>query len=146
MISKYSKDKYFLDLYFFMSEYRLGKKEKSYSLHNDILKDKPHLVSSRSFLEEFLSDKEERLIWGFPYLIPVAPDDLHKIGVSGGMWYNVSVPAVADDPPLNDEWHHTTFVNYLEETMNWAGFPGLWDCQRHTWPVEELARGIPSGK
>jgi hypothetical protein len=93
-------------------------------------------------LEEFLSDKEERLRHDFPYLIPIAPDDLHKIHVSGGMWYNVSVPAVADDPPLNNEWHRTTFVNYLETAVQWAGFPGLSDCQGHSWPLEELVRGI----
>lgn len=96
-------------------------------------------------LDEFLSDKEERLRHRFPYLIPIAPDDLHKIHVSGGMWCNVSVPAVADDPPLNDEWHRTTFVAYLEEAIRWAGFPGLWDCQKHSWPIEELTRGIRGG-
>jgi hypothetical protein len=93
-------------------------------------------------LEDFLSDKEERLKHDFPYLIPIAPDHLHKSGVSGGMWYNVSVPAVADDPPLNDEWHQTTFVTYLEEAVRWAGFPRLRDCDGHSWPVDELVRGI----
>jgi hypothetical protein len=57
------------------------------------------------------------------------------------MWYNLSVPAVADDPPLNDEWHHTTFVSYLELAVQWGGFPGLADCPGHTWPVAELVRG-----
>lgn len=95
-------------------------------------------------LEEFLSDKTERLKCGFPYLIPIAPDDLHKIGLSGGMWYNVAVPTVADDPPLNNERHRTTFVAYLEEAIKWAGFPGLGNCHRHTWPIEELVHGIQS--
>ena len=62
-------------------------------------------------LEEFLADKEERLRCNFPYLVPIAPDYYHKEDVSGGMWYNVSVPAVADDPPLNDEPHHLSFLN-----------------------------------
>lgn len=61
-ISKYPKDKNFLDSYFFMSEYRLGKKENSYSLLNNILKEKPHLVSSRGFLDEFLSDEKVKLL------------------------------------------------------------------------------------
>jgi len=89
-------------------------------------------------LEEFLADQEERLRCDLPYLVPIAPDFHHKANVSGGMWYNVSVPAVADDPPLNDEWHGTTFVGYLELAVRWAGFPGLSRCPAHSWPVAEL--------
>ena len=58
-----------------------------------------------------------------PYCVPVAPDAYHKQNVSGGMWYNLSVPAVTDDPPLNDERHRTTFVGYLELALRWGGFP-----------------------
>jgi len=93
-------------------------------------------------LDEFLADKEERLRCNFPYLVPIAPDDYHKADVSGGMWYNVSVPAVADDPPLNDEWHQTTFVCYLELAVQWAGFPGLSRCPDHSRPFAELVCGI----
>jgi hypothetical protein len=93
-------------------------------------------------LDEFLADREERLRCNFPYLVPIAPDYYHKADVSGGMWYNVSVPAVADDPPLNDEPHHITLVAYLELAVQWAGFPGLADCPGHSWPVAELIRGI----
>jgi hypothetical protein len=89
-------------------------------------------------LNQFLADKEERLRRDFPYHVPIAPDLLHKEDVSGGMWYNVSVPAVADDPPLNDEWHHTTFLNYLEVAVKWAGFPGLSRCPGHSWPLARL--------
>jgi hypothetical protein len=89
-------------------------------------------------LDEFLADKDERLRCGFPFVVPIAPDDMHKADVSGGMWYNVSIPAVADDPPLNDEWHATTFVNYLEIALKWAGFPGLERHPKHTWPIASL--------
>src|SRR5437763_1828097 len=65
-------------------------------------------------LDQFLADRQARLHCGFPYLVPIGPDDLSKENVSGGMWYNLSVPAVADDPTLNDERHRTTLVNYLE--------------------------------
>jgi hypothetical protein len=92
-------------------------------------------------LDEFLADKEERLRCDFPYIVPVAPDAKHKAGESGGMWYNLSVPAVADDPPLNDEWHHTTFVGYLQLAVQWGGFPGLCRCPGHTWPVAALVGG-----
>jgi hypothetical protein len=96
-------------------------------------------------LDEFLADKEERLRRNFPYLIPIAPDNYHKENVSGGMWYNVSVPAVADDPLLNDEWNHTTLVGYLELAVQWAGFPGLSRCPGHSWPVADLVRAIRGG-
>jgi hypothetical protein len=92
-------------------------------------------------LDEFLADKEERLRCNLPYLVPIAPDDYHKGGVSGGMWYNVSVPAMDDDPPLNEEWHHSTFVRYLELAVQAAGFPGLSRSPEHSWPVGELVRG-----
>lgn len=89
-------------------------------------------------LEEFLGDREERMRCNFPYLVPVAPDAYHKENVSGGMWYNLSVPAVADDPPLNDERHRTTFASYLELAVRWGGFPGLDRCREHNWPLAEL--------
>ncbi len=92
-------------------------------------------------LDEFLADREERMRCGFPYVVPIAPDDVHKDNVSGGMWYNVSVPAVADDPPLNDERHQTTFVSYLELAVRWGGFPGLDRCPEHGWPLPELVGG-----
>lgn len=93
-------------------------------------------------LDEFQADREERLRCDFPYLVPIAPDLCDKADESGGMWYNVSVPAIADDPPLNNEWHHTTFVHYLELALKWAGFPGLSRYPGHSWPVAELVCGM----
>jgi hypothetical protein len=93
-------------------------------------------------LEDFLFDKEERLRCNYPYAVPVAPDFYHKADVSGGMPYNISVPAVSDDPPLNEEWHKTTFLNYLEIAVKWAGFPGLERSQQHNWPIRELVEGL----
>ena len=61
------------------------------------------------------------------------------------MWYNVSVPAVADDPPLNDEWHRTTFVSHLELAVRWGGFPGLERCPEHSWPLRALV-GEPAAE
>ena len=96
-------------------------------------------------LDEFLSDHEGRMRYNYSYLVPIAPDYLHKDNCSGGMWYNLSVPAVADDPPLNDEWHKTTFVSYLELAVRWGGFPGLELCREHSWPLRELV-GDPAGE
>lgn len=95
-------------------------------------------------LDEFLGDREVRLQEDIPYVVPIAPDDAHKDNVSGGMWYNLSVPAIADDPPLNDEWHQTTFVSYLELAVRWGGFPGLERCPEHRWPLRELVGGPAS--
>ena len=93
-------------------------------------------------LEDFLADKEERLRCNYPYAVPVAPDFYHKADVSGGREYNISVPAVADDPPLNDEWHKTTFLKYLEIAVKWGGFPGLERSPGHDWPIRELVEGL----
>ena len=92
-----------------------------------------------SELEKFLADREERMRCRVPYRVPVAPDR-YKANVSGGMCYNLSVPAVADDPPLNDERHRTTFVNYLELAVRWGAFPGLDRCPEHNWPLADLVR------
>lgn len=89
-------------------------------------------------LEEFLADREERIASGFPYVVPVSADYYHKADVSGGMWYNVSVPAVADDPPLNDEWRNVSFVTYLEISLAYGGFAGLSCSPDHTWPLAKL--------
>lgn len=57
-ILKYPKDKHFLEFYSFMSEFKLGKSESAYSMLENLLKEKPHLVSNRSFLSDFLVDKK----------------------------------------------------------------------------------------
>ena len=72
------------------------------------------------------------------FLIPISPDDFHKADVSGGMFYNVTVPALGDDPPLNDERHGVSLLQHLEIALRSAGFPGLERCGGHTWPVDRL--------
>ena len=57
-ISKHPRDKKILEFYSFMSEYKLGNRESAYSMLENLLNDKPHLVSSRSFLNDFLDDKK----------------------------------------------------------------------------------------
>jgi hypothetical protein len=72
-------------------------------------------------------------------MVPVAPDAKHKENVSGGGCYNLTVPAIADDPPLNDEPHSTSFIGHLELALRWGGFPSLDRCPHHNWPLHELA-------
>lgn len=91
-------------------------------------------------VEDFLIDREEGRIASHELCeIPVAPDFLHKANVSGGPPYSVSVPAMADDPPLNGEWHNVSFMTYLWLALQSGGFPGLERNPDHTWPVASLA-------
>ena len=90
-------------------------------------------------LQEFLDDREERMRYDFPYVIPISADAYHKEDVSGGMWYNVDCPATADDPIINDERHNLPFLDYLEVALRMGGFLGLDICPHHNWPVNDLA-------
>ena len=45
--------------------------------------------------------------------------------MSSGSSYKVLVPNPAADAPLENEWHETTFVNYLRACFKWGGFPGF---------------------
>lgn len=90
-------------------------------------------------IQQAASDQEEyfRCFGGFR--IPIAPDSLHKEGVSGGMWYGIAVPNSADDASLLEEPHGTTFLKYLDIVMQWGGFPGIEDAgENHSWPLAEL--------
>jgi hypothetical protein len=62
-----------------------------------------------------------------PYHLAIAPDYYHKYGVSGGAPYEIAFPDLAIDAPLLNEWHETTFVNYLRLCFRWGGMPGLED-------------------
>jgi hypothetical protein len=90
-------------------------------------------------LDEFLGDRVERIRCNFPYAIPISGDEYHKEEESGGMWYNLSCPATTDDPIVNDERHHITFLNYLELALKWGGFLGLERSLDHNWPIHDLA-------
>lgn len=97
-------------------------------------------------LKEFLDDREERMRYDFPYVIPISADDYHKEDVSGGMWYNVDCPATADDPIINDERHELPFLDYLELALKLGGFLGLDKCPRHTWPLTDLTIDVTQAR
>ena len=97
-------------------------------------------------LQEFLDDREERMRYDFPYVIPISADDYHKEDVSGGMWYNVDCPATADDPVVNDERHGLPFLDCLELALKMGGFLGLDKCTRHTWPLADLAIDVTQAR
>ena len=89
-------------------------------------------------LAEYLSDKAERDKCNAPYVIPIAPDYFHKANVSGGSPYAIALPAVADDPPMLNTPVAETFLQHIESALGFGGFPGLADCDDHTWPIEHL--------
>ena len=78
--------------------------------------------------------------WRLPFRISVAPDYLHKHGVGGGTSYSLTAPDDDLDGFLWNEYHQTTFVNYLRIAFQWGGLLG-WD--RPDSPSEERYVGEP---
>ena len=72
-----------------------------------------------------------------PYRLAIAPDHYHKYGISGGPPYEIAFPDPAIDALLLNEWHKTSFVNYLRICFEYGGMPGLDACSRR--PGKELA-------
>lgn len=73
--------------------------------------------------------------------LAIAPDDLHKANISGDAYY-ITLPDPSADFRF-DDWHKTTFVNYLRLTFQWGGFPG-WERSRNPprKQIAELAEGL----
>jgi hypothetical protein len=67
---------------------------------------------------------KEGIYWGNDSVL-ISPDIYHKSAVSGSSPYIMSIPNVAADGILLNEWHETTFVNYLRISFRWGGFPGF---------------------
>jgi hypothetical protein len=59
------------------------------------------------------------------YPLMIALDSELKYNISGSGAYEIEVPNRAADAMLLDEWHHTTFVNYLRICLHYGGLPGL---------------------
>lgn len=77
-----------------------------------------------------------------PYSLNIAPDYQSKYGVGGDGPYRVETPCWSADAPLKDEWHETTFVNYLRIALKWAGMPGL---ERATQPPYDDIAALTQG-
>jgi hypothetical protein len=92
-------------------------------------------------LDDYLYDPETYKAAYGTLCLPIAPDYYHKENVSGGPAYSVAVPG-DDDPPFLNEWHHVSFVDYLEIAVRWGGFPGLERCPDHNWPIPDLTAGL----
>lgn len=116
-----------------------------------ILRDPPEVYSDplavlpiEAAIEELEGRKmDEEGQVGWPLAIPIAPDEYHKENVSGGAPYEIRVPSREFDPLLRNEWHNTTFVNYLRICFHWGGFPG-WERyeKRPQALLQKLAEGL----
>jgi len=67
----------------------------------------------------------------------IAPSDRSKANLPG-YFYSITIPNAAADAPLENEWHQTTFVNYLRTAFEWGGFPG-WGRDRNA-PRDAIAK------
>jgi len=71
--------------------------------------------------------------------LPVSPDEFVKAEISTGASYEILVPNPAVDAPLKNEWHETTFLNYLRISFKWGGFPGFERYPEQSRPNEAIA-------
>jgi hypothetical protein len=92
--------------------------------------------------EIWLDQMEGEADSGAPFPVEIAPDIHHKSNFSGGGGYAFTVPSLLADVPLEDEWHDTTFVNYLRICFRWGGFPGLEDAED---PPRDLIAQLTDG-
>lgn len=60
-----------------------------------------------------------------PFMLPLAPDYLHKADISGGAPYGIDLPFLGADPVFQNEEHSFHFVDYLRHCMHWGGFSRL---------------------
>lgn len=72
---------------------------------------------------------------GHELQLVISPDDLHKANISGDAYY-ITLPDARADFQF-DDWHKTTFVNYLRKVFQWGGFPG-WERSKNP-PSKDLA-------
>ena len=91
---------------------------------------------------ERLEDPDPEWRWHLPIDVPIAPDSLHKANISGGGPYGFLAPDGAADCLLREDWHGTSFVNYLRLCFRWGGFPGL---ERYTDPPIEVVASLTRG-
>lgn len=72
----------------------------------------------------------------------IAASDRTKANLLGGGFYSIMIPNASADAPLENEWRHTTFVDYLRRVFEWGGFPG-WE--RDANPPRDLIARLTEG-
>ena len=89
--------------------------------------------------EPYDEDEDE----GFGRRLILGRDDELKADISGiGDLYSIEVPSSNADA-LFEDWHKTSFVNYLRIAFQWGGFPG-WErySQRPEKEIAYLREGL----
>ena len=102
-------------------------------------------VSMRDHFEE---DHQAHQLWASesaedvgPFVLPVAPDRLHKDNVSGGHAYGIVVPDGCADGIFEAE-ATMPFVSYLNWVFSSGGFPA-WSASPDQWALREaLAKDL----
>jgi hypothetical protein len=75
-------------------------------------------------LEEYADHQSRPEAWGeTPFTLHLAPDSYHKYNISGGSPYDMAVPDARIDGLFLNEWHGTTFVDYLRSCFLAGGLP-----------------------
>jgi hypothetical protein len=101
------------------------------------------------WIADVIDDHRDRQAFGWyemagtaSYPLPLSPDYLHKVDVSGGPPYSIGLPNLGVDALWQDDALHpqTLFVDYLRSArLDWGGFPG-WSRREPQWaaPQEPL--------
>jgi len=75
-------------------------------------------------LKEYADHQGRPEAWGEnPFTLHLAPDSYHKYNISGGSPYDMAVPDARIDGLFLNEWHDTTFVDYLRSCFLAGGLP-----------------------
>jgi len=103
------------------------------------LSDPLEVACSLDQQEPYDKDEDE----GFGRRLILGRDDELKADISGGRdLYGIEVPSSNADA-LFEDWHKTSFVNYLRIAFQWGGFPG-WErySQRPEKEIAYLREGL----
>ncbi len=103
--------------------------------NEDVLPDPLVITPLSDLVQQIEYGEDEDESDGHQLQLAIAPDALHKANISGDACY-LTLPDTRADFVF-DDWHHTTFVNYLRLTFQWGGFPGWQRSQQP--PRKELA-------
>jgi hypothetical protein len=89
-------------------------------------------------------DDDERDAYEGRFPLTFAPDIHHKSNYSGGGGYEILLPEAGADAPIFDAGEPVTFVEYLRDSFEWAGFPGLVDYEaaRDDALIQQLREGF----
>jgi hypothetical protein len=103
------------------------------------LADPLEITCSLDQQEPYDADEDE----GFGQRLILGRDDELKAGISGLRdLYGIKIPSSGADA-LFEDWHKTSFVNYLRIAFEWGGFPG-WErySQRPEKEIAYLREGL----